>query len=768
MPADDERDELNDTVRVTDAGQILDALVGSFWYRVGHATAPAYIRRKEWLYRRVESIEFVGRRCLRRQLSIDFERPGGLPDLEDRAPPGGCLVPVSVFVKWPPLMDLDFRGHDGEPLSLYKRTTNKQLDFGLLNGLANELGVAFASDLARDLALLVGINTPPAGLVEDVIRDLRRALVPAAQPGDPQREAQIADIANLASQLANSSILWAPVSPRRGEDCVVKLSYLDHYTPKRTLRQMLIACSWHDRTVVIPLTHAGQHTRYHADISADAGIEFVRAVTRDLPATPPGSGILNPTSAERDGDAASLEPPRRSNPVVAGAPSPLLSAATHREALRRDDAPQPSSRCAPDPSDHPSSRDDPALSLPLEEIVRGSSDIADRHIHIYHPPRTARSHRIFLLLELAASREGFIAHCLAMAIALALVMSAAFVELKAAAEALPALVVLLAAVPLVLGYLLVRAEDPLEREGVVGVRAMAIASGALPILGGLLLVLSNPKSSSRPDLTFVRPAWAALTIASWVITLGLGWSWSMAASPPRETPREHRVQNITSISAFLSAIGLLSAGLLDAFPYRHLAPVHITAYLRGHQIAVIAAGALLVLGASALHGTIGGIRRRVRYGLRRRGDGLAGALLFAAGGAWIWGTIVAGILVAWETMTIRPDARMAPLIALALTIVNATLVPAALVMLTATVWILARRRGLVENERVLGDPWLALAGLLLAAPPFLLRAISVVWHRFAPVAPGLALVGFALWLLCVAALVRDPIKDALGTRTIQT
>ena len=746
MPGDDERDQLSGAIRVTEAGQILEALTGSFWYRVGYATAPAYIRRKEWLYRRVESMKFVGRRCLHRQVSIDFELPDDLPCLKDRAPVGGRLVPVSVFVKWPPLMDLDFRGRNGEPLSLYKRTTNKQLDFGLLNGLANQLEIEFDAGLARDLALLVGINEPPATLVQDVIRDLRDALVPAAQHDNPRREAQIADIANLASQLANSSILWAPVSAHHGEDCVVKFSYLDNYAPKRSLRQALIACSWHDRTMVIPLTHAGLYTRYHADISTEAGIEFVRAVTRGMPTTPPGPRILD--HLEHADDVASSEPAPRLPPVVESPPQ-LLGG------------------CPEDDGEHASIRDDPMLSLALEAIVDGSSYIADRHIHVYHPPRTARSHRIFLQIELAASREGFIAYCLAMAITLALVMSVAFAELEAAAAALPAFVVLLAAAPLVLGYLLVRAEDPLEREGVIGVRAMAIASGALPILGGLMLVLSNPTSSRHPDLTFVHPAWAGFTIASWMIALGLGWSWSMAASPPRKNPRTHRVQNITSISAFLCAVSLLGAGFLGAFPYRHLAQAHLAAHLRGHQAAAIAVSALLVLGASSLHGTIGGIRRQVRYGLRRRGDGLASILLLATGGAWIWGTTVAGILVVWEAMTIKSGALTTPLIVLALTIVNATLIPVTIMMVTATLWILARRRDIVEKERMLGDPWLALAGLMLAAPPLLLRAISVVANRSLPVAPGAAWVGFALWLMCLAALVRDPIKDALGLRPIR-
>jgi hypothetical protein len=754
-----------------EAREILDSLTGSFWYRIGHATATAYIRRKEWLYRRVESIEFVGRGGLRRHISIDFERPDGLPDLKDRAAAGGCIVPVSVFVKWPPLMDLDFRGLGGEPLSIYKRTTNMQLDFGLLNGMAEEIGVEFHPSLARDLALLVTTNTPARTMVQDVIRDLLGALRPFMRPSDPWREAQITDIVNLASQLANSSILWAPVNAGRGDDCIVKFSYLESYIRKYTLHQVLIACSWHDRVFIVPLTHAGRYTRYHADVCAEAGIEFVRAVTRDFPATPwPSSPELTGAPEHGGDDVVESQPA-----MLSLSPGALGAIPSVSEALRRGfrgwrrRAPRLLGGRPPALPHRSSTRDDPGLSLPLEEGVSAISEIIDRRVHVYHPPRAARSHRIFLQLEMAASREGLVSHCLAMAIALALLMSVAFAELGAAAESLPALVVLLAAVPLVLGYLLVRVEDPLEREGIIGVRAMAIASGVLPLLGGLLLVLfSSSKhaglASGHPDLAFARPAWAGLTILSWVIAIGLGWSWGMAASRPGQFPRAHRVQNIASVSALLCALSLLCASLLDGVPY-HLTPERTAEYLRSHEAAMIAASALLVLGASALHGVIGGLRRLIRYGRRGRGERLTGMIVFAAGGAWIWGTTFAGILIAWEAMTIGGGARTAPLIAPALRLLNATLIPMAIVMLSATGWMLVRRVVIFNRERILGDPWLSLAGLALGVPLLLLRAGSVVSYQSMLVAPGVAWVGFALWLLCLAALIRDPIKDALGLRS---
>src|SRR5437588_5600424 len=101
----------------------------SDWFEVGRASAEAYLRRRKWLVRRVESIRFVGRGSVERHVSVDFELPADLPALGERAQPDAKLVPVSVFAKWPPLMGFSLRGPDGRPVSLYVRDTNKALDF---------------------------------------------------------------------------------------------------------------------------------------------------------------------------------------------------------------------------------------------------------------------------------------------------------------------------------------------------------------------------------------------------------------------------------------------------------------------------------------------------------------------------------------------------------------------------------------------------------------------------------------------------------------
>jgi hypothetical protein len=121
-------------------------------------------------------------------------------------------------------------------------------------------------------------------------------------------------------------------------------------------------------------------------------------------------------------------------------------------------------------------------------------------------------------------------------------MSIAYASLTSAALHLEPTVVLLSVVPVVLGYVLVRpGEDALERYHVSGVRAMALLSGATPILGALTLVLTHTTAlDSPPDLTLARPIWLALLVISGLMAAGLVLSLLVAAPPSERSERASR------------------------------------------------------------------------------------------------------------------------------------------------------------------------------------------------------------------------------------
>jgi hypothetical protein len=679
--------------------QLLADLKTSDWFKVGWDSADAHLNRKDWLYRRVESLHFRGRRTMRRHVSVDFEMPK-LPHLGNRAPKGGRLVPISVFAKWPPLEDFDLIGPDGQSCSLYTRDTNKRLDLGLLLGMAAKL-----ADLPRllqgQLAALVVDDDPPPDAVGAFTANLRATLRAANPDAGKQMRKRIADTVNLAAQLANSSILWVPVTATRGSDCIVKFSYLTGLRPPSGLRRLLIACSWYDRVLLIPLPHAGQYTRYHLDLdTANAAVEFVRVQTLALPGEPREFG---------------------------------------------------------------------SEELSSEVQPLGTSEIVDRHAHVYHPLRTAPSHRVALQLVIAATREGFISGCLMIALALALLMSIAYHKLGGAAHHLEPFVVLLAAV---LGYLLVRVEDPLEREGVIGVRAMVLLAGLMPIVGALTLVFARERTiagkqhltTSLPALDVARPVWAALMILSWLLVIGLGWSWALACSG-KDGSRNVRPGNVLLTSSLFAALFMLLGSSLETQPYTHTVPARLVHYLHTNRPLVIAGAAALVVGVSALHPLLGAIRRVARQQPQttrgRRARALGVTTMFTAAALWIWGTMVALALTIWVTLTPNSVGQVQSFMHDVNVLANVTLAPAEILIIGVTAW-LVHYHNEIPGNRVLVVLGGAIGGTLV-----LLRGAAVLWPFVLSLAPRWAWLGLAVWVASTALMLRYSVKFE-GPRSTDT
>ncbi len=562
------------------ADETLTQLTESFWFGIGRSTAAVYASRKEWLFRRVESIEFIGRRSVVRSVSVDFEIPAELPDLGDRAAKGTALVPISVFQKWPPLMGFSFVGPEGHPASLYLRATNKKLDFGLLLGMSDfalalgerridrcsrELRRRIARrvrqprperlpvELRRELAALVGNARPGQAAVANAAnrlkaeleRQLEHALESERSRGGSEIATRIAATVDLAAQLAGSSILWVPVVGTQGTDRIVKFSYLDEYRASRLDRpdeadidepgkseigwrrateawwkRFLIACSWRQRTLLIPLPHAGRYTRYHLDIRAPHGsVELVEAQAMAFPPAGDNDGV-------RDAQVRSVRNLARIYPAL-DIPDEFVGPDSSRFLMDYGE---------PTVLANTSSSPDWGREHSPGREREASAQIVDRRAHVYLGARSAPSHRVFLQVKLAATRHGFILGCVMAAITIAVLVSVAYANLKSAALHLEPTVVLLSAVPVVLGYVLVRpGEHALERYHIAGVRAMALVSGAMPILGALTLVLTHKGSAvgSPPDLTWAKPIWRGLLVGTRLTAVGLVLSWLFAA-PPKE------------------------------------------------------------------------------------------------------------------------------------------------------------------------------------------------------------------------------------------
>jgi hypothetical protein len=556
-----------------DADDKLTQLTGSRWFDVGRGSAVAYDKHQQWLSRRVETIDFVGARSVKRSISVDFEVPAGLPRLKELAAPGTWLVPVSVFQKWPRLMNFNFVGPTGHPTSLYLRKTNKQLDFGLLlgmvdltlthresmlerrrrelratlgRGLSRPRAEQLPIELRRKLAAIVQSARPARATIKDAVNELEvflrnrlgHALAHAARPDRERITTRITATVDLAGRLAASSVLWVNVEGDPGTDRIVKFSYLHAYhlsaTPddgddddpevgasrwRRWIRQMLIACSWRKRTLFIPLPHAGRHVRFHLDTRAPS--ESLALVGADVMAFP---------SAQ----AAS----RRDDAVVRS---------VDRLAEKYDELDPPDEWVGPESSrlyiDYGAPVELASASPSRDSEIKSregadreaTAEIVDGRAHVYLGERSAPSHRVFLQVKLAAARHGFITGCALATLIIALLMGAGYFELKSAALHLEPTVVLLSVVPVVLGYVLVRpGEHALEQYHIQGVRVLALISGATPIAGALTLVLTHRSGKEHlPDLSVARPIWGALAIIAALTAVALLFSWLRSARPSK-------------------------------------------------------------------------------------------------------------------------------------------------------------------------------------------------------------------------------------------
>jgi hypothetical protein len=568
-----------------------------------------------------------------------------------------------------------------------------------------------------------------------------------------------AETIDLAAQLSNSSTLWVPLCRKPGTDCIVKFSYIDRYdATKAWWKRVLIGCSWRERTLTISLPHSGLHTRYHLDVeSPSPGLELMVAKTTAFPGAQATPVLSSPMPNDKH----------------TGPPTKLLPDATKQQS-----------------DSHPDAR---AVSVgPHEGEPTESSRIADGHAHIYHGYRAAPSHRMFLQLRLAASREGFISGCAIAALLIATLMTVAFAKIDTAMSNLDATVVLLAAVPAALGYVLVRpAAHALERHHIAGVRAFAIVAGAIPILASLTITLVVSKSVARG-------VWAGLVIASWAVALSLGLSWLFAA-PASELGRDRRWSRIAPRTGLIVSLGLVAGYALAYQPYSHLQRSFLAHYFISHRGEVIASTVSVGLGAVAFYALVGGLWRLVTTPLRpernemvrnsaprfvrrfaswwwgamsHRKKGSSGSrthrtlvratelAVLGAAVLWSWGTLASLTITAWQALDVKGKPNpfhVAQVTRVADIVANATMLPAAILVAVVTAWLVFRCDLAPTEGASVGVALVALAAFI----GLIIRLVELCLFSRAGVNPQVVWFLFALWLGVVAMWLRRPMRMSL-------
>jgi hypothetical protein len=530
----------------------LKRLTATDWFKIGRESAPTFARGEKWLFRRVEAIEFVDRRSVKRTVTVSFEKPTGLPGLRGHAPSETKLVPIAMMQKWPPTMNFELEDAAGTKLARYMGSTTKELDFGLLLGMIDralrdsqdQIPQYIDPRLELELAEIVDDPQPSQDDVTKVVNELNVELE-VKRPAKPKHTVRtyepdpVAATIDLAARLSGGSILWVAVAGPVKADRVVKFTYLgahlirspkfveDQEHPERKVtwrrrisarvKTLMISCSWHGRTLIIPLLHGGQGIRYHLDIGAPAGSVEIQDVTAlALPAAEPSSYKSKEPRSLSVATLAAKYPEILDQPDEWVGPEssgyfmdygrPKLLATTSKDAL--------AGCCASD--------------IPTDASV----EIIDRRAHVNFGAGGAPSHRALLQMKVKGAREGLIERCLFAAVVIAALMVVMRWQLTPAAEHLEATVVLLSIVPAVLGYVVVNPdEQPFEHKHLTGVRRMALLAGSVPIAGALAMVLTPGTGRTDPDIDTLGTIWWILVIVSALAAAGLLISSVASASP---------------------------------------------------------------------------------------------------------------------------------------------------------------------------------------------------------------------------------------------
>jgi hypothetical protein len=451
-------------------------------------------------------------------------------------------------------MDFHLTDAKGHSLSRYLGTTTRQLDFGLLMGMVDgalngpdaETREELGFGLQLELAKLVEHPHPPQDQVTHVVNRLNERLEQArpstATAADDGGNDRIATTVDLAARLSGGSILWVAVPGPPGIDRIVKFSYLGAHLikrpeftkdverpnrngnrrrPLRTIgKEIAISCCWRARTLAIPLLHTGREVRYHLDIRAPEGnVEMLEAIAFALPS------VDSKDPEIKEPESISVAALAEEYPELLDLPDEWVGPESSAYFMHYG---------KPTPIASSKDHSDPAGAPEGAPHQRPSAAISDRHAHLYLGADGAPSHRVLLQLKLTGARKGLIQSCLLASGVIALLMWAVYIGLNGAGDHVEATVVILSIVPVVLGYVVVSPdEQPFEHEHLKGVRLMAVAAGALPIIGALLLVLTHAGKQDDPDVNSIRPYWMILAILSLLGAAGLFFSW-LRAEPPKE------------------------------------------------------------------------------------------------------------------------------------------------------------------------------------------------------------------------------------------
>jgi hypothetical protein len=246
-----------------------------------------------WIHRRVEAVEFVDDRLVRRRVSLDFTVPttlGGLAIDRTLLP----FLPLTTLRKVP-LRNFDLDGDDGVPLPVLTKAQNEVVIERSLAVLGEELvGKPLSDDVRRRLFRVVA-GTPDEAQVElESWNGLTR------QSGGDRAvwQALVADVPfmDYAQALAPNFVLLASADPMPGVRRIIKLAYDERPEPEvGLLKKVASSLGWRPTTFTFEASSVSFCASYHFEVAAPRDLEI-------------GAARLELTDAATNADVTTPDP----------------------------------------------------------------------------------------------------------------------------------------------------------------------------------------------------------------------------------------------------------------------------------------------------------------------------------------------------------------------------------------------------------------------------------------------------------------------------
>ncbi len=472
---------------------------------VSAENARALLSPTTWIHRRVESMTFTEQLMVRRRISVDFTiDPVFTAYLGDPEQGNTCtyFLPVALLRKWPPLMKLDLRTQNDEPIPLLTTSKNREVDAAVLKGVAKlYIKIEALLDTIDDDLTQIALASPI--VATEAAARLRDALTAHGREiggGDAVAFARDAadPLLNFATGLVANSMLWVRIDGLRGERRIVKIAFEDPVRQAQNPRRRFFASfSWQAIAAEYEIPHIGNSGIYHCQVDPPPQLQMVSA--KLILDDPPVFAQASPSDQE-----APLEDDSPSLPRVVAQSLKYAAQLRYRELFGEP------------------SLDDPAKREPDSGV--GYSRVSRGRAHLY--VSGARKGFGIASVRMAVASRALATASLISSTMIAILLTTLVALAEAATEHVGETVTVLLLVPGLLGFLARPQEHPIVARYLAGLRALTLASAATSLLAAITLL-----GTRSPDAGSVRPTWAVLALVAWLIVLLLLPSWLLPAAP---------------------------------------------------------------------------------------------------------------------------------------------------------------------------------------------------------------------------------------------